>query len=184
MAKVFLSSKMKIDRRKQRSQAKLFEALIQKYQDNVKFDQIEVKEFCEMANVSRATFYRHHQDLTDIIEVQFLIVIADFEQQMDALKQVNFTNTSSVIITEIYANLELFKLVKWSAIHEKVQALFSGVVRQILILRDYDKPRQQFISEFLGNAILNFAEQIASAPKLMPQTEALNLYRRLLPAQL
>lgn len=184
MARAFINQPVKIDQRKQRSHARLFNAIVAKYQAGTDFKQIEIKEFCKSAGVSRATFYRHYQNIADVIVVHFLIVISDFEKQIDALQQSNFENSSQVVVSEIENNLELIKLVSWSGTQKKVQSVLSGTAQQILILRDYPIAKRQFVSEFLGGAILNFAQQIAEAPEPTSQAEALDLYRLLIPNNL
>ncbi|MFL2028245.1 hypothetical protein [Loigolactobacillus zhaoyuanensis] len=184
MAKAFLDPQLKIDHRKQQTELKLFNALVQKYRSGATFEQIKIKELCQMAGVSRATFYRHHQELTDVIVVQFLILIANFERQIDELEQIDFVNSSAVIVTTIYANLELIKMMQWSDIQPQIQSLFSGTALQILILRDYSKVTQNFVSDFLGKTILNFAQQIAMAVEPITPAVALKLYRLLLPNSL
>lgn len=184
MARAFLNNPVKIDRRKHRTHAKLFNAIVEKYQTGADFKQIEIKEFCQSAGVSRATFYRHYQNIADVIVVHFLIVISDFEKQIDALQQPNFENSSQVVVSEIENNLELIKLVSWSGTQKKVQSVLSGTAQQILILRDYPIARRQFVSDFLGGAILHFAQEITESPEPIPQAEVLELYRMLIPNNL
>lgn len=184
MARAFLTNPVKIDQRKQRSHAKLFNAIVAKYRAGIPFKQIEIKTFCQEAGVSRATFYRHYQNLADVIVVHFLIVIADFDQRIDALPEPNFENSSHVVVSEIEENLDLIRLVSWSGTRQAVQSVLSGTAQQILILRDYPVARRQFISEFLGGALLNFAQEVAEAPEPMSESEVLELYRLLIPSSL
>ncbi|WP_461212796.1 hypothetical protein [Lacticaseibacillus sp. GG6-2] len=179
MAKAFLNEPFHIDQRKHRSHVRLYTALVKQYQAGSDFADIEVKALCERAGVSRATFYRHHQQLADVIVVQMLIVIADFERQVDALTQVDFTTTSAIVVAEIQANLELMRLVTWSASEARIQDLFSGTTQKILILRDYPPAHRRFVADFLGGAVLNFARLLATTP--VSDTEALMLYRELFP---
>lgn len=116
--------------------------------------------------------------------VQFLMAISEFEQKIDALNRVNFENGSITVIDVIYANLDLIKMVKWSHMQDKIQDLFGGTALKILISRDYSKEAKNFISEYLGTAIFNFAQQIADAKEPMQKAEALKLYRLLLPNRL
>ncbi|WPC17747.1 hypothetical protein N6G94_01615 [Pediococcus inopinatus] len=184
MAKMFLDAQFKIDKRKQQTESKLIQTLKQKWQEGIDFDQIEIKALCESAGVSRATFYRHHQGIEDVVMVQFLMAISEFEQKIDALNRVNFENGSITVIDVIYANLDLIKMVKWSHMQDKIQDLFGGTALKILISRDYSKEAKNFISEYLGTAIFNFAQQIADAKEPMQKAEALKLYRLLLPNRL
>ena len=184
MARAFLNQPIKIDQRKQRSHAKLFDTLVQKYRDGTDFKAIEIQQFCQDAGVSRATFYRHYQNLADVISVHFLIVINDFEQQIDALEQADFTHSSAIVVSEIEANLDLIRLVRWSGNQTEVQSILSGTAQQILILRDYPQARRQFVSDFLGTMILKFAQEIAESSDPIPTSQALELYRILIPHNL
>ncbi|BAP85764.1 transcriptional regulator [Paucilactobacillus hokkaidonensis JCM 18461] len=184
MAKIFLDPQIKIDKRKEETELKLFDALKVRYQSEAVFDEIKINDLCQNASISRATFYRHHQNIGDVIVVQFLIEIAKFKQQIDDLEQLDFTNASTVIVDMIYANIELFKMMKWGNVQAEIQSLFSGTALQILILRDYSKQTRNFISDFLGTTILSFAQQIAQAPDSIAKTEGLRLYRLLIPNNL
>lgn len=184
MAKIFLDPQIKIDKRKEETELKLFDALKGRYQSEAVFDEIKINDLCQSAGISRATFYRHHQNIGDVIVVQFLIEITKFKQQIDALEQLDFTNASTVIVDMIYANIELFKMMKWGNVQAEIQSLFNGTALQILILRDYSKQTRNFISDFLGTTILGFAQQIAQAPDSIEKTEGLRLYRLLIPNNL
>lgn len=184
MARAFLNNPIKIDQRKQRSHEKLFRAVMAEYRAGVPFKQIEIKAFCQDAGVSRATFYRRYKDLADVIVVHFLIVIADLKQQIDALSQPNFENSSQIVVSEIEANLDLVRLVAWSGSQQAVQSVLSGTAQQILILRDYPASKRQFISQFLGAAILNFAQEVSDSPEPLSGAEVLGLYRLLIPNSL
>lgn len=175
---------MKIDKRKQRSEAKLFQALAQEYRQGTPFAQIEVSQLCQLAGVSRATFYRHHETIEDVLIVEFLILITEFEQRIDQLEQVDFTSGSAVLIGLVYDRLELLRMVKWSNTYDQVTSLITGAVQTILRLRDYNEVERPFISNFVGTAVLNFALQIAQAVEPMPQVDALKLFRLLMPSHL
>lgn len=184
MARAFLNPQIKIDQRKQKSEARLYAALVENYHQGTTFDRIEISQLCEQAGVSRATFYRHHEALSDVILVQFLIMISEFQQQIDDLKQVDFNSGSTVVVNVIYEHLELFKVLHWSKLESQVAPLITGAVQQILRLRDYAQTEQIFISQFVGVAVLNFAEQVALDSTPVNKTIALKLFRLLIPERL
>ncbi len=143
MTKEFISTPVNIDPRKRRTQAKLLQALTQLQEDDAVFDQLEVKAVCAQAGVSRATFYRNHIDLRDIIIVQFILMMETFERQIDALAQVNYATASAVVIDLMQANRDVIRLVEWSGTQQRVTAIIGGTVQRILILRDYTNTPNQ-----------------------------------------
>jgi len=184
MAKAFLTQPLNIDRRKRQSEAKLFQALIRDEQTQTAFGQITVQQLCHEAHVSRATFYRHHDSISDVIMVECFAVVYELQQSIDEHHQIDFAIGSQLLIDVLYQHLDLFRLVTWSHTVTQVEALFSGIVQQVLRLQDEQLPMQRFISRFLGTAILNFSVQVATGSETLPKSEALSLFRLLMPKSL
>ncbi|KRM59110.1 hypothetical protein FD44_GL000118 [Secundilactobacillus malefermentans DSM 5705 = KCTC 3548] len=181
MASIPLSNPMAIDARSKKSQQKLYQALRHYYGRNIDFNKITVKASCEQANVSRATFYRHHQDLRDILTVQFIIVISELEARVDQLTFLDFETGSQELVNIIDANFDLIRLMNWSQSRPRIEPVISGAALRILILRDYPEPNRTFVATFLGATILQFAQQVVQAPEPLSKAAILKLYRKLIP---
>lgn len=181
MEKVFLNEPVKINRRKQRTEEKLYNALLAAYQDQDDFNRIEIKAFCERAGVSRATFYRLHPNLADVLLAQFVRLISRLAQQINALNQVDFESWSTVAVSEIEDHLVLFKLVKWAGVQESVEALLSETILKGMAENGCSTANQQFVSQFIGSSLLQFARQVAENPTPLTRCQTLALYRRLMP---
>ncbi len=181
MAKNYLVEQPKIDRRANNTQIKLYQALKKYYFEGIPFKKIQVKQLCQTAAVSRATFYRHHQNIQDIFTIQLLIMITQFEKKIDELQVLNYETGSNVVVNTIYANLDLLQLMQWSGTEKSGQKIVSGAIIRILILREFDDVNRNFIADYLGAAILKFAFQISQAQEKLPKEQALKLYRLLVP---
>jgi len=179
MAKAFLNQPLNIDQRKLKTEAKLYQALLELHQTGIAFNKISIQQLCERAQVSRATFYRHHDTIADVIMVASLTFINQYQQQVDAQSDINFDSGSQLLVALLYTQFDLFQLIAWSQLQTRIAAVFAGAVQQTLRLRDNSSPEQRFISQFLGTAILNFNLQVATSPEPITQTTALKLFRGL-----
>lgn len=184
MARNLLDRQLKIDNRQHVTQKKLLTGLQAAYDRGTPFEQLTVSALCIQSNVSRETFYRHHQDIGDIIAIQFLIVMRTFDQQIDALSVLSFESASNVVVRLILDNRALFQLVIWSNTADRVQDIFSGTALQVLMARDFTKTTRTFISTFLGREILNFSLQVTEAPTPLSFDQTRRLYRLLMPREL
>lgn len=55
------------------------------YLEGRTFESISIKDLCEQAQISRATFYRHHEEIIQIIEVQILRTMQYFSLEFDQI---------------------------------------------------------------------------------------------------
>ncbi|KRL80808.1 hypothetical protein [Secundilactobacillus paracollinoides] len=184
MARNLLDRQLKIDNRQHVTQKKLLTGLQAAYDRGTPFEQLTVSALCTQSNVSRATFYRHHQDIGDIIAIQFLIVMRTFDQQIDALSVLSFESASNVVVRLILDNRALFQLVIWSNTADRVQDILSGTALQVLMARDFTETTRTFISTFLGREILNFSLQVTEAPTPLSFDQTRRLYQLLMPREL
>lgn len=165
MPKILLDTQLKIDARTIETQKKLYAALIHFYEEKHSFTELTVTQVCHYAHVGRTTFYRHHQDLTDIITVQLLILINDFHQRIDSVTTLNFETGSQAIVTEIRNNPLLFQLMGWSQSTDLMVHILSGEVLNILNIREHDFDHQPILATLLAQNILNFALTISTHPE-------------------
>ncbi|WP_010621952.1 hypothetical protein ABTQ33_05695 [Paucilactobacillus suebicus] len=181
MVKINLNTPLHIDFRHQETQAKLFNSLQQFYNLKTPFNTITVTQLCADAHVGRATFYRNHEKIDDIIYIQFLILINDFKLRVDDRQEINFQYASQLIVQLIIDNINLFNLMEWSNIEKQITELFSGTVHSILINRSAQLNHADIISNVIGSSILNFAVQITKHSDLLSVSEATKLYQILIP---
>ncbi|WP_246438655.1 TetR/AcrR family transcriptional regulator [Listeria portnoyi] len=72
-----------MDLRVQKTQTKLYSAVAALFYQNGTSDSITVQELCTQTGVSRATFYRHHEKMVQIIELQVLRKMQEFSIAFD-----------------------------------------------------------------------------------------------------
>lgn len=73
-----ISSQEKLDRRVRRTRTLLTEALFSLLETK-SYNDITVKELCDVADVNRGTFYLHYKDIYDMIEQLEQEVLSNFE---------------------------------------------------------------------------------------------------------
>ncbi|WP_054663700.1 hypothetical protein [Lacticaseibacillus camelliae] len=181
MPKIQLASGMHIDARSANSQVKMLTALQRLHAEGIAFESLKIGKFCQYAGVSRATFYRHHQDLQDILAVELLKQIGAFEHRVDQRTIMDFQNGSALIVSALLDARRLWQLIVWAHAEDRARSLMIGAVQRVLITRDYPSADRTFISEWLGTALLTFALQTAQVEPAMPPAKALSLYRTLIP---
>ncbi len=71
---------LNIDLRAQKTQTKFYTVIENYYLTGRSFESISIKELCAKADVSRATFYRHHEEIIQIVEVQLLRNMQQFSK--------------------------------------------------------------------------------------------------------
>lgn len=180
MAKIQLAGGLHIDARSRQSQVKMYTALVRLMNAGAAFDALKIGAFCREAGVARATFYRHHQDLQDVLAVELLRQINAFEHRVDRSAIRDYQSGSQLIVNALLKARELFHLLSWAHADARALPLIVGAVQRVLILRDYPETDRSFISQWLGAALLAFGHQLAAAPT-MPAKQALHLYRLLIP---
>lgn len=165
MPKILLDTQLKIDARTIETQKKLYAAMIHFYEEKHSFTELTVTQVWHYAQVGRTTFYRHHQDLTDIITVQLLILINDFHRRIDSVTTLNLETGSQAIVTEIRNNPLLFQLMAWSQSSDLMVHILSGEVLNILNIREHAFDHQPILATILAQNILNFALTISTHPE-------------------
>ncbi len=111
-------SRQKQDRRSQRTQQLLIEALID-ILDDKNYDQISVNDIIQRANVGRSTFYAHYQTKDDLLK-------SGFERALDILiDNININPTEydlSMDITPFFyhtqGHYQLYRTLVWGSGHE------------------------------------------------------------------
>ncbi|MDD4000172.1 MAG: TetR/AcrR family transcriptional regulator [Bacilli bacterium] len=73
------------NRNYEKTESAIKKALIYLYKKKKSIDKITVKELCEVANISRSTFYLHYKDLISIFESVGDIFVASLKQIIDDL---------------------------------------------------------------------------------------------------
>lgn len=76
---------LNVDLRTQKTQTKLYTVLERFYVEERTFESISIKDLCEQARISRATFYRHHEEIIQVIEVQILRTMQYFSLEFDQI---------------------------------------------------------------------------------------------------
>ncbi len=101
-------------------------------------EKITVKELCERAEISKATFYLHYRDIYDISDTLQMEVIDDIIKFIDDPKDLVYepSKSSQKIMEGFYAN------------HTIVNILFSGPQFSILPEKIEAKIKQSLFSKF------------------------------------
>src|SRR5690554_4562594 len=74
-------------------------ALIKLYKEKRNINKITVKELCEVANISRSTFYLHYNDLISIFESVGDVFVKSLKEMVTDLTAVNNFNFKPYLTT-------------------------------------------------------------------------------------
>ncbi|GAB7169443.1 hypothetical protein TUA1478L_14390 [Lactiplantibacillus plantarum] len=116
MTKLIMNNQLHIDQRTHQTHRKLITALQANFKSQKSFNELTVKQLCLDAHVGRATFYRHHQDIEDIIVIEYLIALQQLGHALNDLTTTSYATIAGAIVTTIRAHLGLPLLVSWPSV--------------------------------------------------------------------
>lgn len=181
MTKLILNNQLHIDRRTHNTQCKLIAALQATLDTHQPFERLTVKQLCLDAHVGRATFYRHHQDIEDIITIEYLIALQQLGQALNTLPTPSYAAISGAIVTTINEHPKLPQLATWAHCQDRVIPLEVGFAQNLLTnLAIYPKQRH-FMADYLGNCLHQFALQVSTTQPALSKTETYRLFIQLIP---
>ncbi|MBC2329014.1 TetR/AcrR family transcriptional regulator [Listeria swaminathanii] len=165
---------LNVDLRAQKTQTKLYTVIERFYKEGQTFESITVKDLCEQAQVSRATFYRHHEEIIQVVEVQLLRTMQYFSLKFDQTfltKQ----NIQQLIIATIQENQLLFQVIFWSRAENIFLDVVSGEILRIALLKEVSFSDNKFIPNYLARMILSLAAEVHQAKKEYTNSQLIDL---------
>lgn len=99
----------KNDRRSKRTEKALSKALTQLLQ-NKQIRDITIKELTDTADIHRATFYTHYEDIFDLYKQIEDSVINELYNMINKMPSHNYEETYKSVIDYIYNNLDVFSM--------------------------------------------------------------------------
>ncbi len=181
MTKIIMNNQMQIDQRTHLTHRKLMIALQAHFAAQMPFNKLTVKQLCHDAHVGRATFYRHHQDIADIIVVEYLITLQELGHALNNLENPTYATIAGAVITTMRAHLDLPQLAAWAHCADRVLPLETGFAQQLLTALAIQAPHQHFIATFLGHSCHQFAWQLATTQHALNRIETYRLFIQLVP---
>lgn len=148
---------LNVDLRTQKTQTKLYTILERFYVEDRTFESISIKDLCEQARVSRATFYRHHEEIIQVIEVQILRTMQYFSLEKE--------NIQRLILRTIQKNPLLFQVIFWSRAENIFIDVVSGEILRISLLKEVSFSDSHFIPNCFARMILSLAVEIQQSNK-------------------
>lgn len=97
------------DRRVRKTRKALREALA-KLMTQKELRYITVRELTEVADVHRATFYAHYQDVNDLYEQLENSVLTELDEMIDSSPTNSYDSVYRAIINYVYANAEIWNM--------------------------------------------------------------------------
>ncbi len=124
------------DRRSQRSQQALIDALIELMAVKT-YDSISIKEIVEKANVGRSTFYAHYQTKDDLVKGGFERILDETLNHIVLSKnELNLIVDPTLLFQHAQGHVHLYKTLMWGAGFEILTKdelnIFSEKLRQRL----------------------------------------------------
>lgn len=74
-------------------------------------DDVTVKEVCEKANVSRATFYKHYKDCYDLLKQMETCMLEKYLHALNITNPVDVNQLADAVYDMVSENADLFRLV-------------------------------------------------------------------------
>lgn len=181
MTKIQINNEITIDHRTHQTHIKLYKALCDSFLNHEEFKTITVKQLCQDSKVGRATFYRHHNNIMDIISVEYLIVIRELGDRLNSLSNANYMAIADATVRTILKHPLLPQLVSWANCRDQIISLEVGMVRQVLMNFQIKQRDLNFISTYTGNCIHQISLQLVSMQPFPHQDYALELFSKLIP---
>lgn len=181
MTKIIIDNNLHIDHRTHQTQIKLMIALTAAFKSGKAFKTLTVKQLCLDAHVGRASFYRHHQDIEDLITVESLIALRHLSDDLNDLPNATYATIAGATITTMQQYPLLPALVTWANCRDRVIPLEVGLVQQVLTSLDVQHGHPRFIATYLGHALHQFADQLASQQPSLTHLAAFRLFIQLIP---
>lgn len=181
MSKLSINSDLHIDHRTHQTHVKLMTALLAVFTAHQPAQALTVSQLCREARVSRATFYRHHQDIGDIVTVAYLITLRELSDQLSALPTVTYGNLTNAIVHTMVAHPQLPQLAAWLHVEPRVISLESGLVQRVLADLEVNDQQPQFTATYLGNCLHQFNWQLSQMRPQLTLIETARLFNRLIP---
>lgn len=181
MSTLHLEPAVRIDRRTHHTQLKLQAALSQLQAAGQPFATLTVSQLCAVAGVGRATFYRHHQDIADVLTVAYLMALQTARTQLNALPNVTYVALAQTAVTSMLAHPELPQLVTWAGAEDRIIPVLTGLVQQVLTALAAVPQRRRFVATYLGTSLYQFSRQLAAERPALDRRQAFQLFVQLVP---
>lgn len=151
---------LNIDLRAQKTQTKFYTVIENYYLTRRSFESISIKELCAKADVSRATFYRHHEEIIQIVEVQLLRNMQQFSKKLDQIT-LSCQNIQQLIISLLQEKQQLFQIIAWSKAESIFLDVIAGEILRICLLKEITFSDNHFVPNYLARMILNLGLEIS-----------------------
>lgn len=151
---------MKTDARILHTRHALRTALLELLRDKP-VDDITVKEVCEKASVSRATFYKHYKDCYDLLHQMEQIMLEKYLRALNITNPVDVNQLADAVFDMIAENAELFRLV-YNCKHneQRIQQLIALAKEPTVnlwkqMLNNISDTEVQLLFSFIANGLVN-----------------------------
>ncbi|MBR6525914.1 MAG: TetR/AcrR family transcriptional regulator [Clostridia bacterium] len=124
-------------------------------------DTLTVKEVCEKANVSRATFYKHYKDCFDLLKQMESCMLEKYLHALNITNPVDVNQLAEAVYDMVAENHELFQLVYTDPRHEqRIQFLISKAHDPCIncwknMLKNITDTELEVLFSFIANGLVN-----------------------------
>ena len=139
----------KVDRRVKKTRQALQETLIELILEKG-YEAITVQDVLNRADVGRSTFYAHFYDLDDLLQSEFEVLQAEFEQHMSKHPEgTTIWDLSRLLFHHAQGYKRLYKVVVGKTSGQIIQSKFYRYVStqiRIRLERDYGSPNNKLLT--------------------------------------
>jgi len=147
---------------------------------NKTVDDITVKEVCEQANVSRATFYKHYKDCHDLLKQIEQGMLEKYLRALNITNPVDVNQLADSVYDMVSENAELFRLVYANQRNEqRIQNLIQLAHDPTIncwkkLLNGISDMEVELLFSFIANGLVN---TVATHFDTMARSEMLSVIR-------
>lgn len=168
------------DKRLRATQEKLFTALRQLYTAQTPYADVTITRLCRQAGIPRQTFYRHYQNVGQVIEYDMAVMVNDFLQQID--HTVGGTAQSAEIAVKLMlANRTTLEMMFWGDVTEQV---IQYIKRDMHRVHGYIKTNHRDDTlrlEMDARILIAFAKTLTLHPEFI-RADFVSLFKQTIPS--
>ncbi|KRM71685.1 TetR/AcrR family transcriptional regulator [Lacticaseibacillus brantae] len=167
------------DKRLQVTQDKLFAALEQIFATGTTFQTVTVSQLCQRAGLARQTYYRHYDQVVEILEVQFSRLVNQFLTNVDQtpLSQID---AAPLVVKQLQANQTLLQMIQWADAEESTIMVLVNDMTRVAFINEYRSELRAFVNEVIARSVFSFSRVMLKNPAI-DTADLVRLYALMIP---
>lgn len=153
-----MSAQKKVDPRTIRSKKMLKNAVFSLLADNLEISQLTVKKIANRAELNRATFYLHYEDINDLLRQIVHEIFDDLTMKVEPLLQVERSNDQEQLVTFLNYFYEYRKtfavLVEHKGFKSHLSNLIKNTIEKRRSMRNINSTKEVVSVDIIASSLL------------------------------